>query len=78
MLNDFGKKLIDAANKNEPSILSRYLVELSQAFNKFYHDNPILVDDISAKAARVEIVKAVNNVLTKGLNIIGVSAPERM
>ncbi len=78
VLNDFGKKLIDAANKNEPSILSRYLVELSQAFNKFYHDNPILVDDISAKAARVEIVKAVNNVLTKGLNIIGVSAPERM
>ncbi|MCJ7856144.1 arginine--tRNA ligase [Lachnospiraceae bacterium NSJ-143] len=77
-LNNFPAKVIDAAEKYEPSIISRYLVDLSQAFNKFYHDNPIIVEDKKVMAARLLIVKAVNNVLVKGLSLLGISAPEQM
>ena len=78
LLNNFPAKISDAADKNEPSVVSRYLVDLAQAFNKFYHDNPILVDDEAIKAARLVLVKAVNNVLVNGLALLGISAPEQM
>ena len=78
LLNDFPVKISDAADKNEPSIISRYLVDLAQAFNKFYHDNPILVDEEETKAARLTLVKAVSNVLVNGLALLGIAAPEQM
>ncbi len=78
LLNIYPLKIQDAADKYEPSIISRYLVDLSQAFNKFYHDNPIIVEDEGVKAARLTLVKAVNSVLVKGLSLLGISAPEQM
>ena len=78
LLNDFPVKISDAADKNEPSIISRYLVDLAQAFNKFYHDNPILVDEEETKAASLPLVKAVSNVLVNGLALLGIAAPEQM
>ncbi len=78
LLNNYPTKIQDAADKYEPSVISRYLVDLSQAFNKFYHDNPIIVDDEGVKAARLTLVKAVNSVLVNGLALLGISAPEQM
>jgi len=78
ILNNFPVKINDAAEKNEPSVISRYLVDLAQAFNKFYHDNPILTEDEEVKKARLSVVKAVNNVLVNGLALLGISAPEQM
>lgn len=78
LLNNYFSKIQDAADKYEPSVISRYLVDLSQAFNKFYHDNPIIVEDEGVKAARLTLVKAVNSVLVKGLALLGISAPEQM
>lgn len=78
LLNNYPSKIQDAADKYEPSVISRYLVDLSQAFNKFYHDNPIIVEDEGVKAARLTLVKAVNSVLVKGLALLGISAPEQM
>ena len=78
LLNNYPSKIQDAADKYEPSVISRYLVDRSQAFNKFYHDNPIIVEDEGVKAARLTLVKAVNSVLVKGLALLGISAPEQM
>lgn len=78
LLNNYPAKIQDAADKYEPSVISRYLVDLSQAFNKFYHDNPIIVDNESVKSARIILVKAVNSVLVNGLALLGISAPEQM
>ena len=77
-LEQFPDKIKDAAEKNEPYIISRYLVDLSQAFNKFYHDNPILNSEENLKNARLSLVYSVETVLKSGLSILGIKAPEKM
>lgn len=78
LIADFQNKIQDAAAKYEPSIVSRHLVNIAQAFNKFYHDNPILSSEENVKNARLTIVYAVKTVLTTGLGLLGINAPEQM
>jgi len=78
LLSVFPDKIKEAADKYEPSVVTRYIVDLSQAFNKFYHDNPILTDDENLKLARLAIVYSVKKVLASGLAILGIKAPEKM
>lgn len=78
LINSFEQKLQDAANKFEPSILARYIMDLAQAFNKFYHDNPILSSEENLKNARLFIVFAVKTVIASGLNILGINSPQQM
>jgi arginyl-tRNA synthetase len=78
ILNRFPETAIDAARKNEPSIITRYTIDLAQAFNKFYHDYPILVDDEKLQKSRLALVAAVKQTIKNGLALIGVAAPERM
>ena len=78
VLGSFKSVLLRAADKNEPHHITRYILDLAQAFNKFYHDNPILVDDEKVKAARLAIVEAVRIGLENSLKLLGMEAPERM
>jgi len=78
ILNKFPDVVIDAARKYEPSVVTRYIVDLAQAFNKFYHDYPILVDDKELQKARLTLVAACKQTIKNGLRLIGVAAPERM
>ena len=68
----------EAANKYEPSFVARFVVDVAQTFNKFYHDNPILVEDEKLKNARLSIVAAVKYTIESGLFLIGIQAPEQM
>ncbi|MFD0678201.1 MULTISPECIES: arginine--tRNA ligase [unclassified Paenibacillus] len=74
----FKERVEQAMYKLEPSIVSRYLVDLAQSFNRFYHECPILVDDASLRQARLALVKSVQITLRNGLTLIGVEAPEKM
>lgn len=78
VLSDYSNKIAEAANRYEPSVIARYLVNLSQAFNKFYHDNIILTDDENVRRARLAVVDAVRVVIKSGLEILGIKAPEQM
>ena len=78
LLASFNDKVKDAAERYEPSVVSRYLVDLAQAFNKFYHDNSILNAEENTRKARLAVVKAVSLVLTTGLALLGIKAPEQM
>ncbi len=77
-LNKFSEVVISAADKNEPSIITRYTVDLAQGFNRFYHDNPIITDDKELTKARVLLVDAVRQTIKNGLYLIGLKAPEKM
>jgi len=74
----FGDAVRDAMKKNEPSILTRHVVDLAQTFNRFYHDHPILVEDIELRETRLALVMSVKEVLKLGLSLLGIKAPERM
>ncbi len=78
LLSKFGETVILAHKNYEPHTVARYTVELAQAFNRFYHDNAILVEDASVKAARVSLVHAVKIVLENALDLICLKAPEQM
>ncbi|MCT4594083.1 MAG: arginine--tRNA ligase [Anaeromicrobium sp.] len=68
----------EAARKNEPSIVTRYIVDVAQDFNSFYHATPILVDDEETKKARLTVVYAAKETIKNGLGLLGIKAPVKM
>lgn len=61
----------------EPSVIAKYVVDLSQAFNKYYGNTHILTEDDQLQA-RLALVKAVTITLKEGLRLLGIAAPEEM
>ena len=74
----FPDTVIKAMKRNEPFLVTRNIIELAQAFNKFYHEYPILVDDPEIRKARLLLVLSAKNVIKIGLNLLGIEAPEKM
>lgn len=78
LLEAYPSKIVEAAQKYEPSIVTRHLVDIAQAFNKFYGDNPILESEQQTKKARLSLVYAVKMVIKHALNLLGIEAVEQM
>ncbi len=78
LIEQFPEVLKAAVNRSEPSMVTRYSVDLAQAFNKFYYENKVMVDDPGTRAARLMLTRAVKQLLKQALYLIGVEAPERM
>ena len=67
-----------ASSKNEPYIISRYLIDLAQLFGTFYNENKIIDENENVKQARVYLTYCTNIVLKEGAEILGIEMPERM
>ena len=78
LLYRFPEVILEAGEKYEPSIVTRHLVDIAQAFNKFYHDEHILVDNEEEKVAKVAMVIAAQTAIRNGLDILCMKAPEKM
>jgi len=77
-LSQFPAKIKQALDDLEPSVITRYLVDVAQDFNRFYHEHSILVEDKSLRNARLALVQATKLTLSNGLWLIGLHAPERV
>ena len=77
-LYNFENVLKSVVDKNEPSILARYLIELATAFSNFYNDNKIIDEDETVKNSRVYLAYAVSNTLKVGAKLLGIDMPNRM
>ena len=78
LIYDFHNILVQVTEKNEPSILSRYLIELAKAYSVFYNENRIMVEDVNIKNSRIYLNFAVGKVLKIGANLLGMDMPEKM
>lgn len=78
LLYNFEETLIQVTKKEEPSILSRYLIDLAKAFSSFYNENKIIIEDKEVQDARVYLTYAVNQVLKNGANLLGIQMPDKM
>lgn len=78
VLETFNKSIMTAMKKNEPHIVTRFVLDLAQAFNKFYHNSPILVEDDDLRAARLALVEATRQTIENALKILGMKAPQKM
>lgn len=67
-----------ASEKYEPSIITRHIIDIAQCFNKFYHDEHIIVDDEVEKTSKIALVIATKRVIATGIGLLGMKAPERM
>ena len=70
--------VLDAANKYEPSVITRHVVDIAQAFNRFYQDEYILVDEEKERTAKLALVTAAKTAIKNCLGLLGMKAPERM
>lgn len=78
LLYAFPGVIAEAGDKYEPSIVTRHIVDIAQAFNRFYHDEHVLVDNEDEKIAKVALVLAAKNTIKNGLGLLGIQAPEKM
>ena len=65
-------------NKLEPQIIINYLQNIALKFHRFYSKNKVITDNKELTNARLLLIKAIQIVLRNGLDIIGISHPERM
>ena len=67
-----------AAEKNEPYLVARAVMDIASATNKFYYDNRIMDEDPAVRSARLALTDAARTVIKTGLYLLGLQAPERM
>ena len=68
----------DAAERYEPSVIARYSIDLAHAFNKFYHECQINVEDETTKYTRTNVVKIARYIIKDALLLLGIQCPEQM
>ena len=78
ILADYPALLANAARDLAPHVLPYYLREVSAAFHSYYGAERIRVDDPALRAARASLAAATAQVLKNGLQLLGVSAPNKM
>ncbi len=70
--------LIQVTDKNDPSILSRYLIDIAKAYSNFYNENKIINEDKNLQNARVYLTHSVGKILRIGAGLLGIEMPDRM
>jgi arginyl-tRNA synthetase len=79
LLEGFQGAIFNAIDKLEPSILTRYVIEIAKAFNKFYNLNRISTEeDVLVKNARLKLTEATTHVIKNGLALLGIGVVEKM
>ncbi len=78
VLSLFPIRVAQALADYEPSTISRYLLDVCQTFNRFYHNCPIIKADEATKALRLNVCKAVKSVLGNGMWLIGMETTDKI
>ncbi|MBN2160047.1 MAG: arginine--tRNA ligase [Spirochaetes bacterium] len=74
----FPEEVADAANTFEPHRITTFLMKVAQAFHKFYTEHRIITEDHERTVAYLALSDATRVVMSNGLRLLGVSAPEQM
>lgn len=78
LIYSFEDILIQVTDKEEPSILARYLIDLAKAFSSFYNENKIITEDKELQNARLYLTYSVGKVLKIGSSLLGIEMPDKM
>ncbi len=77
-LEGFSDIVESSMTKEEPFYIARFIVDLAQKFNRFYHYSQILTEDNELTKSRILLTYAVNTAIRNGLKLLGIETPERM
>lgn len=77
-IDKFPQIIKEAADRYEPSVVARYAVDVAQAFNRFYTENRIAVDDKNIRDSRCALTYITRRILKDSLDLLGIGCVERM
>ena len=77
-LSRYPETVANAATELAPHTIANYLKDLASDLHSYYNEYKFLIDDEAVKLARLSLISATQQVLSNGLDLLGVSAPERM
>jgi arginyl-tRNA synthetase len=77
-ISKFPDLIINAAQSLETHILAHYLRDLANDFHTYYNAEKFIVDDVNLRDARLCLITATKQVLLNGLDLLAISAPEKM
>ncbi len=77
-LGKFKEVTLAAAEQYKPHLVARYLLDLAQLFNEYYHKHQVITADEALTKARIHLIDSVRQVLKNGLNLLLIEAPEEM
>ena len=78
-LSVFPERINAALQDYEPSIVTRYILDLAAAFNRFYHECKIVgCEDEKLRSSRIALTRAANQVLRTALHLICMQSPEKI
>lgn len=78
LIHNMSEVIKEAADRYEPSVVTRHVVKIAQGFNRFYNEERILQGDATGTVSRLTLVIATKNAIKNGLALLGIKAPERM
>ncbi len=78
LLSKFSFYLEKAVKEMKPNVFAEYVLKVAIAFNDFYTDHPVLIDEKDVRMHRLSIVDASRIVLRNGLEVLGIEAPDKM
>ena len=78
LIHNMQEVIKEAADRYEPSVITRHVVKIAQGFNRFYNEERILQGDATGTVSRLTLVIATKNAIKNGLALLGIKAPERM
>ena len=78
LIYDFEDVLVQVTDKIEPSILSRYLIDVAKTYSNFYNENKIINDNKNLQNARVYLTYSVGRILKTGAGLLGIEMPNKM
>lgn len=78
-LSLFPEKTEDAIAEMEPSVITRYVIEVCNAFNRFYQECPVFTcPEVSRRAFRLSLVQGVHDILGRALELVCIRHPEKI
>ncbi len=77
-LQKFPQVVKNACEKYEPSMITRYVIDLSGAYNKFYFECKIIGEELNVKNYRLALTKATQITIRNALKLLGIKTPEKM
>ncbi len=78
LLSNYTETIDEAVKRYNPATLARYLLDLCQSTNEFYHQHQILKAEQETKTARLQLITAIKETIKDGLKLLGIDVVEAM
>jgi arginyl-tRNA synthetase len=79
LLHEFPSVIVESAKNYSPAIIANFVFELAKEYNQFYHDYPILKEELEyLRNFRLQLSKVTGSVIYRAMGLLGIVVPERM